>query len=195
MASGSIVALLIIIIMMVPMVLIALIFFTQRKAILPGQATVVYGRRLPGGGPAHQVLVGAEGSVQWRFVIPIIESYQVLPFVSREFAYEFRKALVGARTGPERMNISLRAMVRVINQGNGLNTAVEHFLGKTEERIIEVMKKVTEAHMRQGLAKMEPDMVLNDREGTAVTIIQMGNRHLMNVGLELVGLKITEVVA
>jgi uncharacterized membrane protein YqiK len=195
MASGSTTALLVIITMTMAMALAAFIFLTRRKAVIPGQALVVYGRKLPGGGPAYQVLVGSEGRRWWRFVIPIIEDHQVLPLISRELTYEFRKALVGASGDPARANIAIGATVKVTDKGSGLNIAVQYLLGKTEEEITELMKKATEAHIRQGLAWLHADMVLNDRAGTADALVKMANGPLMNAGLTIVDMEITEVVA
>jgi len=156
-----------------------LIYATRYKKVPPDKAMVVFGRQMPGG--RGYVVVSGGG----KFIIPIIESYEMLDLSAKVCDIELKGLTTGGGTLGERISISTSTTYKVSSEAASLNTAAEHLLHVPDEEIRKMVQGILEGHIRGMVAALTYDQIEHDRDETARKIYTMASMDLRNLGLEI----------
>ncbi|MCB9563415.1 MAG: flotillin family protein [Kofleriaceae bacterium] len=91
------------------------------------------------------------------------------------------------------LNVQGVANVKVSSSTSSLANAIERFLGRSREEIMQVARETLEGNLRGVLATLTPEEVNHDREKFARELVHEADADLARLGLELDTLKIQHV--
>lgn len=84
-----------------------------------------------------------------------------------------------------RVAIEANALVKVGSSREELMMAAEHLMGKTNEEIDHMSRKILEGHIRTVLRNFPRETIDKERDAVAVRIQMSAQQDLLNVGLDV----------
>ena len=152
----------------------------------PNELLVVTGSRSDQGKKGYRVV--ANGG--WTFVKPILETARRMDVTLLPVLVEVNNAY---SRGGTPLNIQAIANVKVSTDPAVRNNAIERFLGRDPQEIVQVAKENLEGNLRSVLAQLTPEQVNEDRLRFAEQIAEDVGQDLRRLGLQLDTLKIQSV--
>jgi uncharacterized membrane protein YqiK len=159
------------------------IFFNRLKKVPPGKAMVVYGKRNPGG--TGYSIIPDTGPRPSEFINPIIEAFEFLHLGERIIDIDLDNVLCNAAGETRKVKLQANAKVKISESPNGLRIAAEYLLGKPDDDIDWIARRVIEGHICQHLASAMPEDVEADLESVAQRIMEVVQFDLLNIGMEM----------
>jgi len=157
----------------------------------PNQRLILSGRKRAltdgSGGEVGYRPVGQDG---WKLRIPLIERVDVLDM--RNIPIDIRITNAYSEGGIP-LNVHAIANVKVAEEPELMNNAIERFLGRDVSELRQVAKETLEGHVRGVLATLTPEEVNEDRLKFAHALIDEAGEDLAKLGLHLDTLKIQAV--
>ena len=126
----------------------------------------------------------------WTFVKPILETARRMDVTLLPVLVEVKNAY---SKGGTPLNIQAIANVKVSSDPEVRNNAIERFLGRDSEEIVQVAKENLEGNLRSVLAQLTPEQVNEDRLRFAERIADDVGDDLRRLGMQLDTLKIQSV--
>ena len=126
----------------------------------------------------------------WTFVKPILETARRMDVTLLPVLVEVKNAY---SKGGTPLNIQAIANVKVSSDPDVRNNAIERFLGRDSEEIVQVAKENLEGNLRSVLAQLTPEQVNEDRLRFAERIAEDVGDDLRRLGMQLDTLKIQSV--
>lgn len=126
----------------------------------------------------------------WTFVKPILETARRMDVTLLPVVVEVRNAY---SKGGTPLNIQAIANVKVSTHPDVRNNAIERFLGRDTDEIVQVAKENLEGNLRSVLAQLTPEQVNEDRLRFAEQVAEEVGEDLRRLGLQLDTLKIQSV--
>ena len=126
----------------------------------------------------------------WTFVKPILETARRMDVTLLQVLVEVKNAY---SKGGTPLNIQAIANVKVSSDPDVRNNAIERFLGRDSEEIVQVAKENLEGNLRSVLAQLTPEQVNEDRLRFAERIADDVGDDLRRLGMQLDTLKIQSV--
>mgnify|MGYP003339966511 CR=1 FL=1 len=126
----------------------------------------------------------------WTFVKPILETARRMDVTLLPVLVEVKNAY---SKGGTPLNIQAIANVKVSTHPEVRNNAIERFLGRGNDEIVQVAKENLEGNLRSVLAQLTPEQVNEDRLRFAEQIAEEVGEDLRRLGLQLDTLKIQSV--
>ena len=155
----------------------------------PNEMLVVTGSRSNQGQQGMKgYRVVADGG--WTFVKPILETARRMDVTLLPVLVEVKNAY---SKGGTPLNIQAIANVKVSSDPDVRNNAIERFLGRDSEEIVQVAKENLEGNLRSVLAQLTPEQVNEDRLRFAERIADDVGDDLRRLGMQLDTLKIQSV--
>ena len=155
----------------------------------PNELLVVTGSRSDQGNQGKKgYRVVANGG--WTFVKPILETARRMDVTLLPVLVEVNNAY---SRGGTPLNIQAIANVKVSTDPAVRNNAIERFLGRDPQEIVQVAKENLEGNLRSVLAQLTPEQVNEDRLRFAEQIAEDVGQDLRRLGLQLDTLKIQSV--
>jgi flotillin len=167
------------------------IVFIKANLIIckPNEVMIISGRRhkLPDGNEiGYRILKGGRG-----FKIPIIETVNRLPLTAIPIEITISKALC---KGIIPINIDGRANIKIAGtEKDGLNNAIERFLGKNLNEVALIAKQAIEGSLRGVLATVSPEEANSERTKLAERVVAETRNDLQNLGIVLDYFKIQNI--
>ena len=164
------------------------IYILRYKKVPPNTAMVVFGKRQMGTTKGYRVITGGA-----KFIVPVLESYALLPLNIRNLDLDLKKVVVGVDHTRTKVNIKCTAQVKISGDPRLLETAAEHLLNKTESDINEIAGKTIEGHIR-GISRTMSFSDLEYNRGDFVGKVHgMAQNDLNRMGFEIRSLIIEDV--
>ncbi|HVV87449.1 MAG TPA: SPFH domain-containing protein, partial [Kofleriaceae bacterium] len=145
----------------------------------------------------HRQLEGSGRTVGYRVIqggrsvrIPLIEIVDRMSLSNMIIELRVQGAY---SKGGIPLNVQGVANVKVSSQATALANAVERFLGRSREEIMQVARETLEGNLRGVLATLTPEEVNHDRDKFAAELLHEADADLARLGLELDTLKIQHV--
>ena len=126
----------------------------------------------------------------WTFVKPILETARRMDVTLLPVLVEVKNAY---SKGGTPLNIQAIANVKVSSEPEVRNNAIERFLGRNPEEIVQVARENLEGNLRSVLAQLTPEQVNADRLRFAERIAEDVGDDLRRLGLQLDTFKIQSV--
>jgi flotillin len=126
----------------------------------------------------------------WTFVKPILETARRMDVTLLPVLVEVKNAY---SKGGTPLNIQAIANVKVSSDPEVRNNAIERFLGRNPEEIVQVARENLEGNLRSVLAQLTPEQVNEDRLRFAERIAEDVGDELRRLGLQLDTFKIQSV--
>jgi flotillin len=126
----------------------------------------------------------------WTFVKPILETARRMDVTLLPVLVEVKNAY---SKGGTPLNIQAIANVKVSGDPEVRNNAIERFLGRNPEEIVQVARENLEGNLRSVLAQLTPEQVNEDRLRFAERIAEDVGDDLRRLGLQLDTFKIQSV--
>ena len=126
----------------------------------------------------------------WTFVKPILETARRMDVTLLPVMVEVKNAY---SKGGTPLNIQAIANVKVSSEPEVRNNAIERFLGRNPEEIVQVARENLEGNLRSVLAQLTPEQVNEDRLRFAERIAEDVGDDLRRLGLQLDTFKIQSV--
>ena len=126
----------------------------------------------------------------WTFVKPILETARRMDVTLLPVMVEVKNAY---SKGGTPLNIQAIANVKVSSEPEVRNNAIERFLGRDQEEIVQVARENLEGNLRSVLAQLTPEEVNEDRLRFAERIAEDVGDDLRRLGLQLDTFKIQSV--
>ena len=126
----------------------------------------------------------------WTFVKPILETARRMDVTLLPVLVEVKNAY---SKGGTPLNIQAIANVKVSSDPDVRNNAIERFLGRDSEEIVQVAKENLEGNLRSVLAQLTPEQVNEDRLRFAERIADDVGDDLRRLGMQLDTLEIQSV--
>ena len=126
----------------------------------------------------------------WTFVKPILETARRMDVTLLPVLVEVKNAY---SKGGTPLNIQAIANVKVSSDPDVRNNAIERFLGRNPEEIVQVARENLEGNLRSVLAQLTPEQVNEDRLRFAERIAEDVGDDLRRLGLQLDTFKIQSV--
>ena len=126
----------------------------------------------------------------WTFVKPILETARRMDVTLLPVLVEVKNAY---SKGGTPLNIQAIANVKVSSDPEVRNNAIERFLGRNPEEIVQVARENLEGNLRSVLALLTPEQVNEDRLRFAERIAEDVGDDLRRLGLQLDTFKIQSV--
>ena len=126
----------------------------------------------------------------WTFVRPILETARRMDVTLLPVLVEVKNAY---SKGGTPLNIQAIANVKVSSDPEVRNNAIERFLGRNPEEIVQVARENLEGNLRSVLAQLTPEQVNEDRLRFAERIAEDVGDDLRRLGLQLDTFKIQSV--
>ncbi len=174
---------LVIVLLMGSMLMMMLIYASSYKKVPPNKAMVIYGRKTRQGGPGYQVISGGG-----KFILPIIESYEFLSIEVRTLEFDLKDVKLDPGMYDDespRIAIEATALVKVGSSREELMVVAEHLMGKTNEEIDHMSRKIIEGHIRTVLRGFPRETIDKERDAVAARIQMSAQQDLLNVGLDV----------
>ena len=171
--------------------LMLLILFIKANLIIcqPNEVVIISGRKrklADGSEIGYRILKGGRG-----FKIPIIESVSRLPLTTIPIEIQLTRALT---RGVIPIHIDGRANVKIAGtEAQGLNHAIERFLGKSLNEVARVAKETLEGSLRGVLATVTPEEANSQRLKLAEAVAREAQADLYKLGLVLDFFKIQNI--
>ena len=171
--------------------LLLLIIFIKANIILcqPNELVVVAGRQRKqkdGSRVGYRIIRGGRG-----FKLPLVESVARMPLNSIALDLELTKAM---SLGMIPLNIEARATVKLAGRPeDGMDQAIERFLGKGPDAVIKTAKQALEGAIRGIAATMSPEDANARRLELASQATERARADLQRLGIVLDFLQIQEV--
>ena len=173
----------------VALVVLNLISRWMIRICRPNELLVVTGSRSNQGDQGMKgYRVVANGG--WTFVKPILETARRMDVTLLPVLVEVNNAY---SRGGTPLNIQAIANVKVSTDPAVRNNAIERFLGRDPQEIVQVAKENLEGNLRSVLAQLTPEQVNEDRLRFAEQIAEDVGQDLRRLGLQLDTLKIQSV--
>jgi len=160
-----------------------LIIFIKANLVIcqPNEVVIISGRRhkLPDGSDiGYRIIRGGRG-----FKIPIIESVKRIPLTAIPVEINLNKALC---KGIIPVNIECRANIKIAgSQTDGLNNAIERFLGKNLNDVAQTARQTIEGSLRGVLAMVTPEEANSERLKLAEKVMEEARIDLKKLGILL----------
>jgi len=161
-----------------------LIIFIKSNLIIckPNEVVIISGRsyKQPDGKElGYRILKGGRG-----FKIPIIETVNRLPLTAIPIEVSISKALC---KGIIPITIDGRANIKIAgNEKDGLNNAIERFLGKNLNEVAVIAKQTLEGSLRGILATVAPEEANSERIKLAQRVVEEARNDLNKLGVVLI---------
>lgn len=158
-----------------------LIIFIKANLVIcqPNEVVIISGRRykLPDGNEiGYRIIRGGRG-----FKIPIIESIKRIQLTAIPVEINLNKALC---KGIIPVNIECRANIKIAGSpGDGLNNAIERFLGKNLNEVAQIAKQTIEGSLRGVLATVTPEEANSERLKIAEKVVAETRGDLKKLGI------------
>ena len=156
-----------------------LLYSWRYKKVPPDRAMVVYGRKQVGK-KGYQVISGGA-----KFIVPIIESYELLPLDVRTLDVNVNDIVTDVARSGAKVNIKTVAQVKVSSDPATMDTAAEHLLHKSDSEINEIAMKTLEGHVRGVCATLTVELINSDRDAISSQIQTMAAADLKNMGIDI----------
>lgn len=162
------------------------------RKVGPNQVLVVSGRSSKVTEPD-----GAVRKVGYRlqvgggtFVVPLMETYDVLPLEVYSISLRCPEVLTGHGVS---ISAEAQGQVKLRSDEVSLHNAVENFLSKGSSGITYVAQEVLEGHMRAILGTMSVEEIYSQREAFAEGVRQKAEADFERLGLELVSFALKDI--
>ena len=156
-----------------------LLYSWRYKKVPPDRAMVVYGRKQVGK-KGYQVISGGA-----KFIVPIIESYELLPLDVRTLDVNVNDIVTDVARSGAKVNIKTVAQIKVSSDPATMDTAAEHLLHKSDSEINEIATKTLEGHVRGVCATLTVELINSDRDAISSQIQTMAAADLKNMGIDI----------
>jgi flotillin len=163
--------------------IILLIIFIKSNVIVchPNEIVIISGRKrksAEGKTLGYRVIRGGRG-----FKWPFIESVSKLPLTSRTIKVNPEKVLC---SGMIPIDIEGRANIKLAGRvENGLDNAIERFLGKSEDVIDKTAQQIIEGNLRGVIAGVTPEEANTNRINLVKSAVQNSRNELNQLGIVL----------
>jgi flotillin len=160
-----------------------LIIFIKANLVIcqPNEIVIISGRRYKqedGTEVGYRIIRGGRG-----FKIPIIESIKRIPLTAIPVEINLNKALC---KGIIPVNIECRANIKIAGSpADGLNNAIERFLGKNLNEVAQIAKQTIEGSLRGVLATVTPEEANSERLKLAENVVEEARSDLKKLGILL----------
>jgi flotillin len=160
-----------------------LIIFVKANMVLcqPNELVVIAGRRRKrddGTSVGYRLLRGGRG-----LKLPLIESVARLPLTTLPIHIELKKAM---SAGMIPLHVEGRANVKLAGrEENGVEEAIERFLGKGPDAVIKTAQQALEGALRGVLATVSPEDANADRLALAQRAADAARKDLHRLGIVL----------
>jgi flotillin len=154
----------------------------------PNKAAIFYGREYVGAGGQKVGFKVVTGSS--RFKRPIIESVQYLNLATFSIPLEVEN--VPNKDGVL-VNVKGVALVKILSEEVSLMSAVERFLGKTEQDIEHTAHQNLEGHLRSIVGQLTVEELVSDRSTFNQKVLSEATDDLRKIGLGIDMLTIQHV--
>jgi flotillin len=158
-----------------------LVIFIKANLVIcqPNEVVIISGRRhkLPDGSEiGYRIIRGGRG-----FKFPIIESIKRIPLTAIPVEINLNRALC---KGIIPINIESRANIKIAgSQADGLNNAIERFLGKNLNEVAQIAKQTIEGSLRGVLATVTPEEANSERLKIAEKVVAETKGDLKKLGI------------
>ena len=167
-------------------VMMFIVYAARYKKVPPNKAMVIFGRRMSSRSRVGYQVISGGG----KFIIPVIESYQFLPLDVRALDIDMDDLRVLSGGDEHKARLEATVLVKVSSDHAGLMLAAEHLLGKTDEEINHIARRMFEGDLRTICRTTEFEVVDKDRDAMAAKIQTMASQTLLNTGIEIRGFTI-----
>jgi flotillin len=123
----------------------------------------------------------------------------VFPFIQKADRFSLEMMTIDIITPEVYTNLGVPivvdavAQVKVKNDPSMIRTAVERFLTKSPNEIIEVIKQTLEGHTRAIIGKMQVDEIIKERDKFANNVAEVSHDDLANMGLVIDSFAIRDI--
>lgn len=147
----------------------------------PNELLIFYGRN-----KGSQPMLG--GGRRW--VIPLLEEVDRMPMNTIPIEIQVTNAY---SRGGIPLDVHAVANVKISNEPERVNNAIERFMGRDRDELRRVAKESLEGHLRGVLARLTPEEVNEDRLKFANALVDEAEEDFDKLGLALDTLKIQAV--
>ena len=163
--------------------IVSLIMFVSRNYLkcAPNAVLVLYGRKNKYVDQGETIVKGFRviaGGAAFR--IPLLEQAQFM-------SLELMQVDVGSTNAPNKdgvlVNVEAIANVKVSSDSLKLTSAVERFLGKSEDEIKEIVQNILEGNLRQIVGTLTIEDIVRDREKMAQSVLDATQAELDRIGI------------
>lgn len=171
-------------------ILLLIVFFKSNIILCqPNELVVVAGRKrklTDGTEAGYRLIRGGRG-----FKVPLVESVARLPLTTLTIEVHVAKAMC---KGMIPVNIEGRAAVKLAGDAdNGVENAVERFLGKGPEAVIKTAQQAIEGSLRGIIAGLGPEEANSNRLDLTAQATAKAREDLKELGIVLDFLQILEI--
>lgn len=171
--------------------ILLLIIFIKANVVIcnPNEIAIISGRQrkqADGSKLGYRIIRGGRG-----FKWPILESVKRLPLTTRTIRINLNKVLC---SGMIPIDIEGRANIKLAGRvENGLNNAIERFLGKSEDIIDKTAMQIIEGNLRGVLAGFTPEEANVNRIEHIKATLERSREELSNLGIVLDSFQILSI--
>jgi flotillin len=168
-----------------------LIIFIKSNVVIcdPNEIAIISGRQRKGSDGekiGYRVLRGGRG-----FKWPLIESVKRLPLTTRTIKINLAKVLC---SGMIPIDVDGRANIKLAGRKeNGLENAIERFLGKSEDLIDKTAMQIIEGNLRGILAGFTPEEANVNRIDHIKSVVESSRTELAHLGIVLDSFQILSI--
>lgn len=159
--------------------LLGVIWASRYVKVGPNKAIVVSGK----GG--QSVITGGA-----RFVMPVLYKMNELDLEAHTVPVE-RKGIYTKLRVP--INVEAILVYKVNNSDESVKLAAQSLLGKTHEKIKEMVESIAEGAFRDICGKMTPEEINEDRESFQNKVTDVAKGHFEKLGIELVTFSVRHI--
>jgi uncharacterized membrane protein YqiK len=168
---------------------VVVVYAARYKVAPPDSALVIYGRAMnPRTKLGYRVLTSGG-----KFIVPIVECYQILDLSTQKVELDFRDVKVIHEGVDKLAQVRAQAKVGIGGREDVLNVAAEHLLHVSQADIARISKEVFESALRAHFRKTPFEQTSFDLTKTAVAIATPLKHNLLNIGIQLDDLLVLEL--
>jgi flotillin len=163
------------------------IYARRYVRVPPNMAMVVFGRKEPDG--KGYVIIRGGG----KFVIPIFEDYAFLPLNIRNMIIDLANVILDIKGDRSKIHLIGVAQVKIASDIEGLETASQCLLHKTDEQINEIARTTIEGHTRDYCSTSKFETIDVDRNDFAHKIQALVDGDLKKMGMTILSFVVKDI--
>lgn len=182
------------IVILIVLVVLVLAFWSRYKTIGADDAMIITGSLLGNGTYVYKDASGNKIKIVrggGAFIFPIFQQYAILGLRSHKL--NISTPSVYTENGVPVMADGT-AIIKVNNLIEGIATAAEQFLGKSDSELQNEAREVLEGHLRAILGTMTVEQIYKNRDVFAQNVQEVATKDLGRMGLEIVSFTIKNVM-
>jgi flotillin len=180
------------VILVVVLILLALAFWARYRTVGAEKAMIVTGSFLGGkniaddeNGRRLKIIRGGG-----TFIIPIFQQAEFISLLSHKL--EIKTPEVYTLQGVP-VNVDAVAIIKIDGSVEGISTAAEQFLGKSDDDLRHEAREVLEGHLRAILGSMSVEEIYQQRDVFAKKVLEVSQPDLDKMGLKIISFTIRDV--